>query len=164
MNKPSFNGIVDFLARFPNEEACINYLIQARWNDKPVCPHCKSDRKIYKIRHGRILTCADCRKQFTVKIGTIFEDSALTLQKWFMAIYILTAHKKGISSLQLSRDIHVTQKTAWFMLHRIRHAVKTKSFDKPISGTIEKVNDSHRFASALENCSGRLTYKELVNG
>jgi transposase-like protein len=102
-----------------------------------VCPHCGSSRKIYKIKGGKILTCADCRKQFTVKVGTIFEDSALPLQKWFMAIYILTAHKKGISSLQLSRDINVTQKTAWFMLHRIRHAIKTKHFYTPLMGTIE---------------------------
>lgn len=137
MNEPKFKGIIDFLNRFPNEEACIDYLIHARWNDKPVCPHCKSDRKIYKIRNGRILTCADCRKQFTVKIGTIFEDSALSLQKWFMAVYILTAHKKGISSLQLSSDINVTQKTAWFMLHRIRLIAKTKSFNEPLDGTIE---------------------------
>ncbi len=137
MNEPNFNGIIDFQKRFPDEESCIEYLIQARWNGKPVCPHCGSNRKIYKIRKGKVLTCADCRKQFTVKVRTIFEDSALPLQKWFMAIYILTAHKKGISSLQLSKDINVTQKTAWFMLHRIRFAVKTKSFDKPLSGIVE---------------------------
>ncbi len=137
MEQPKFKGIIDFLQRFPTEESCIDFLIETRWNGKPVCPHCKSDRKIYKIRKGKILTCADCRKQFTVKVGTIFEDSALSLQKWFMAVYILTAHKKGISSLQLSRDINVTQKTAWFMLHRIRFAVKRKSFDKPITGTVE---------------------------
>jgi transposase-like protein len=137
MKQPTFNGIVDFLNRFPNEEACIEYLIDARWDGKPVCPHCGHYKKIYKIRKGKILTCSNCHKQFTVKVGTIFEDSALSLQKWFMTIYILTAHKKGISSLQLSKDINVTQKTAWFMLHRIRYAVKTKSFNKPLSGTIE---------------------------
>jgi len=137
MNQPNFKGIIDFLNRFPDEESCIDYLIQARWNGKPVCPNCGSNRKIYKIRKGKILTCADCRKQFTVKVGTIFEDSALPLQKWFMTIYILTAHKKGVSSLQLSKDINVTQKTAWFMLHRIKFAVKTKSFDRPLTGTVE---------------------------
>ena len=137
MKEPDFKGIVEFLKRFPDELSCIEYLIQARWEDKIVCPHCGSKRKIYKIKGGKILTCADCRKQFTVKVGTIFEDSALPLQKWFMAIYILTAHKKGISSLQLSRDINVTQKTAWFMLHRIRFAVKTKTFYTPLMGTIE---------------------------
>jgi transposase-like protein len=137
MKEPNFKGIVDFLKRFPDELSCIEYLIQARWEDKIVCPHCGSFRKIYKIKGGKILTCADCRKQFTVKVGTIFEDSALSLQKWFMAIYILTAHKKGISSLQLSRDINVTQKTAWFMLHRIRYAIKTKHFYTPLLGTVE---------------------------
>jgi len=153
MKQPNFKGIIDFLNRFPNEEACIDYLIEQRWNNKPVCPHCGSDRKIYKIRKGRILTCADCRKQFTVKVGTIFEDSALSLQKWFMAVYILTAHKTGISSIQLSKDINVTQKTAWFMLHRIRHVVKTKSFDKPLSGTIE--TDESYFGGKSSGKRGR---------
>jgi transposase-like protein len=86
---------------------------------------------------GKLLKCADCRRQFSVRIGTIFEDSALPLQKWFMAIYLLMAHKKGISSIQLGKDIGVTQKTAWFMLHRIRFAVRTKSFENKLTGTIE---------------------------
>ena len=144
-------------------------MIEARWNGKPICPHCKSDRKIYKIRKGKILTCADCRKQFTVKVGTIFEDSALPLQKWFMAIYILTAHRKGISSLQLSRDIDVTQKTAWFMLHRIRYATKTKSFDKPLTGTIEidesfvGGKEANKHKAQRKNISG-YTNKQAVFG
>lgn len=136
-NETTFTGINEFVKRFPDEQSCRDYLSQARWNDKPICPHCGTDRKIYKINNGKLLKCADCRKQFTVKIGTIFEDSALSLQKWFMAIYILTSNKKGISSLQLSRNVDVTQKTAWFMLHRIRYAVKTKSFNKPLAGVIE---------------------------
>jgi len=77
---------------------------------------------------GKLLKCADCRRQFTVKVGTIFEDSAIPLQKWFMAVYLLMAHKKGISSVQLGKDIGVTQKSAWFMLHRIRLAMQIGSF------------------------------------
>ncbi len=100
-----------------------------------------------------MLKCSDCRKPFTVRVGTIFEESALPLQKWFMAIYILTAHKKGISSLQLSRDINVTQKTAWFMLHRIRYAVKTKSFNKPLTGTVE--SDESCFGGVHSGKTGR---------
>lgn len=68
--------------------------------------------------------CKDCRERFTVRIGTMFEDSNLPLKKWFYAIFLFLAHKRGISSAQLARDIHVTQKTAWFMLHRIRHNIK----------------------------------------
>jgi transposase-like protein len=132
-----FNNFVDFGKRFPDEKACREYLAQARWNGKPVCPHCKNSEKIYRINDGKLYKCAKCMKQFTVRIGSIFEDSALPLQKWFMAIYILTAHRKGISSCQLARDVEVTQKTAWHMLHRIRYAIKNKSFNKPLEGIIE---------------------------
>ncbi len=78
----------------------------------------------------------DCDKQFSVKVGTIFEDSALPLRKWFFAIFLITAHKKGISLLQLAKDIKVTQKTAWYMLHRIKFAVRTRSFAKPLSNVV----------------------------
>ena len=137
MKEQTFRGIADFVKRFPTEEACIDYFIQERWNGKPVCPHCGSNRKIYKIRGGKILTCADCRKQFTVKTGTIFEDSPLPLQKWFLALYILTSQKKGISSIQMSKYLDVTQKTAWFVLHRLRFLSKPKTPKKPLDGTIE---------------------------
>lgn len=131
-----FNNILDVVKRFPNEETCREYFEQIRWNGTITCPHCGS-QETSKFKSGKLYWCKDCKKQFTVKVGTIFEDSALPLQKWFMALHILTSHKKGISSLQLGKDIGVTQKTAWFMLHRIRHAVKAKSFNKPMSGVIE---------------------------
>lgn len=133
--KPS--NILEFVRRFPDEKACRDYLANSRWGDQPQCPHCGHMAKIYRINDGKLYKCAKCMKQFTVRVGTIFEDSALPLQKWFMAIYILTAHRKGISSCQLARDIEVTQKTAWFMLHRIRYAVKAKSFKKPLNGIVE---------------------------
>jgi transposase-like protein len=132
-----FNNFVDFGKRFPDEQSCREYLAHARWNGKPICPHCGYWEKIYKINDGKLYKCVRCKKQFTVRVGSIFEDSALPLQKWFMAIYILTAHRKGISSCQLARDIEVTQKTAWHMLHRIRYAIRTKSFDRPLEGIVE---------------------------
>jgi transposase-like protein len=132
-----FNNFVDFGKRFPDEQSCREYLAQARWNGKPACPHCGYSEKVYRINDGKLYKCAKCMKQFTVRIGSIFEDSALPLQKWFMAIYILTAHRKGISSCQLARDVEVTQKTAWHMLHRIRYAITNKSFNKPLNGIIE---------------------------
>lgn len=137
LTETPFNSLLDVAKRFPDEKSCRDYLEQTRWSGKPVCVHCGSTEKIYHLNEGKLLKCAACRKQFTVRIGTIFEDSALPLQKWFMAVYLITAHKKGISSLQLGKDIGVTQKTAWFMLHRIRHAVKTKPFKKPLNGIVE---------------------------
>ena len=134
--QPEFRNLLDLTAHFPTEESCHQYLAKLRWGKKPVCPHCGCFRKIYILKGGRLMKCADCRKPFTVRIGTIFEDSALPLQKWFFAFYLVTAHKKGISSMQLSRDIGVTQKTAWFMLHRIRH-ILADSNHKPLDGIVE---------------------------
>lgn len=132
-----FNGLLDIAKRFPTEESCRDYLIESRWAGRPVCPYCGHNEKIYKINKGKTLKCAKCRKQFSVKVGTIFEDSAIPLQKWFFAIFLITAHKKGISSTQLSRDIQVTQKTAWFILHRIRYAIRTQDFSKPLENYVE---------------------------
>src|SRR5450759_838062 len=130
----TFKNLTDLTSQFPTEKDCIKFLAETRWGAKPVCPHCGKSRKIYVIAGGKLFKCADCRNQFYVRVGTIFEDSALPLQKWFIAIYLLMAHKKGISSVQLGKDIGVTQKTAWFMLHRIRFAVRTKSFEKKLKG------------------------------
>ena len=132
--KHNLTNLIDVVERFPDEKACRDYLIETRWDGKLICLHCGNDKKIYKINGGKTLKCARCRKQFSIKFGTIFEDSAIPLQKWFMAIYIITAHKKGIASTQLAKDIGVTQKTAWFMLHRIRFAVSN-----PVAKKLEKV-------------------------
>ncbi|HEX2786575.1 MAG TPA: IS1595 family transposase [Ignavibacteria bacterium] len=131
-----FKSLVDLLKAFPDEQSCRDFVEKLRWNGKPECPHCKHN-EVYKFKDGKLWKCKKCRKQFTVKVGTIFEDSALPLIKWFMAMYLLTAHKKGISSLQLSKDIGITQKSAWHMLHRLRYAMTTKEFNKPLSNTVE---------------------------
>ena len=115
---------------FSSEKACLSHLKSLRWVENPYCPHCGSYSKIYELKDGKTFKCSDCLKTFTLKVGTIFQDSALPLQKWFLAIYLVTSHKKGISSIQLSKDIGVTQKTAWFMLHRLRHVSNTGSFNK----------------------------------
>lgn len=139
----NFSNLLELITQFSDEQKCQKYLEEARWNGQIVCPHCKNDEKIYKFKNGKLYKCGKCRKQFSVRVGTIFEDSQLSLKKWFMAIYLITAHKKGISSLQLSKDIGVTQKTAWFMLHRIRHAIKAKSFDKPLLSNIVEVDETY---------------------
>ena len=164
-----FKNLLDLSERFPDDIECIEFLSNIRWPDGPVCVHCGSSRKIYTMDGGKLFKCADCRRQFSVRIGTIFEDSALPLRKWFMAIYLLMAHKKGISSIQLGKDIGVSQRTAWFMLHRIRFAIKTKSFDKKLTGIIEadktyiggKESNKH-LDKKTKNTQGRSTKTKTV--
>lgn len=135
---PSFKSLVELTDYFSDEYTCKQHLAGIRWKGKPVCTRCGCD-KTYLFKSGDY-KCAGCRKKFSVRMGTIFEDSPIPLKKWFIAVYLLTSHKKGISFCQLAKDLGVTQKTAWFMLHRIRYAVQTKTFDKPgqqLENTVE---------------------------
>lgn len=113
---------MEFTSYFKDEKACIKYFEQIRFKDGEYCPHC-GHPKIYRMKNFRY-RCADCRKDFTIKIGTIFGESKIPLQKWFVAIYLLSTSKKGISSIELAEQVGVTQKTAWFMDMRIRKAMK----------------------------------------
>jgi len=131
-----FSNMVELLKKFPNEKTCLKHLKAMRWKDGIYCPHCGC-RKVFTFSNGIHYKCADCRKKFTAKVGSIFEDSKIPLQKWFLAIYLISSHKKGISSVQLSKDLGVTQKTAWFILHRLRHASQTKAFNMPLKNIVE---------------------------
>jgi transposase-like protein len=124
------------LKRFPDEQSCIDYLTEIRWRDGMYCPYCGSN-KVYHFKDQRNHKCGNCRKRFSIKVGTIFEDTKIPLRKWFIAIYFLTSHKKGISSVQLAKDLGVTQKTAWFIAHRLREAAKTKAFNAPLKKVVE---------------------------
>jgi hypothetical protein len=115
----NFKSIIDLLETFKNDQVCMDYLEKIRWNGDPVSPF-DVESKVYNCKGNRY-KCKNTGKYFNVRTGTIFDNTKIGLQKWFLAIYIVTSHKKGISSLQLSRDISVTQKTAWFMLQRIRN-------------------------------------------
>lgn len=131
-----FNSLLEVMDYFKDEKVANQYLNRVRWEEHPVCPHCASE-KIYCFSDCKRFKCKSCRKQFTARIGTIFENSKIPLRKWFVAIYVFLAHKKGISSHQLARDIRVTQKTAWFMLHRIRHLLGIENDDtEKMSGTV----------------------------
>jgi len=132
-----FKNLIQLLEYFTEEKVCREYLELIRWNGQIVCPYkdCKHDH-IHKYSDGKRYKCSKCKRQFSVKVGTIFEDSKISLRKWYAAIYLVTSHKKGISSHQLGRDISVTQKTAWFMLHRIRHTLGIQGGEK-LNGTIE---------------------------
>lgn len=131
-----FTDIFEFMEAFPTDAAANAHFAQIRWSGKPVCPHCGHD-VVYTYSDGKRYKCKGCKVQFTVKSGTVFEDSNVGMRKWFMAIYLLTNWKKGISSHELGRKIKVTQKTAWFMEQRIRFAFQSESFNAPMKGVIE---------------------------
>lgn len=118
-------NLKDLMIKFKDESACREFLVQQRWNGSPICPYC-SHGKSYVIEGGKRFKCANqvCYKKYSVTVGTVFEASNIPLTIWFPAMYIISAHKKGISSVQLAKDLGVTQKTAWFMLHRIRESLK----------------------------------------
>lgn len=121
-----FSGNANLLLAFSTEEKCIAYFEQMRWGGSITCPHC-GHGKVYRTNIGFKCASDKCHKKFTVKVGTVFEGSNIKLQKWLKAIYILTAHKKSVSSCQLARDLGVSQKTGWFMLHRIREMFMDKA-------------------------------------
>ncbi len=118
MINTSFKSILDLIKAFPDEQSCIDHLEKLRWDGDVVSPFDPAS-KVYNCK-GNKYRCKNTGKYFNVKTNTIFDNTKLGLQKWFLAIYIVTSHKKGISSLQLGRDLDITQKSAWFMLQRIR--------------------------------------------
>ena len=130
----NFKSIIELIEEFSNEKKCLKALEQVRWGNKVVSPYDETS-KVYKCSDG-YYKCSNTKKEFNVKTGTLFENSKVRLQKWFVAIYLITSHKKGISSLQLAKDIHVTQKTAWFMLQRIRECFKVEN-DNILNGNVE---------------------------
>lgn len=125
---------------FHNEAAAFGHVESVLWPEGPVCPHCGCMGRVYKLegvytkaskknpegveRHG-LKKCGECRKQFTVRIGTIFEESHIPLHKWLQAIHLICSSKKGISSNQLHRVLEITLKSAWFLSHRIREAMRS---------------------------------------
>jgi len=136
-NKTNFNSLLEITEVFSNDKTCREYFEKIRWNNKLVCPHCNSDEKIYRFSDGKRYKCSKCKKQFTVTVGTIFASSHIPLKKWFWAIFLFSSHKKGISSIQLGKDISVQQRTAWFMLQRIRYAMNSGGFLKSLTGEVE---------------------------
>lgn len=132
----NFNSLLEVYDYFSDEEKCLSYLATQRWDGVIVCPHCSND-KVYCFKDKKRFKCSKCREQFTAKVGTIFEGSKIPMRKWYVAIYLVTSHKKGISSHQLAKDIRVTQKTAWFMLQRIRFGLGVNEDMTEMEGTIE---------------------------
>jgi len=132
----NFETLDELTRAFPDEQTCIAHFRSIRWAQGAFCPYCGGTR-IYDFSDDRTHKCGDCRQRFSIKVGTIFEDTKLTLRKWFIAIWLITSHKKGIASTQLAKDVGITQKSAWFVLHRLREASKTGSFNRMLDGTVE---------------------------
>lgn len=131
-----FATLYQLMEAIPTEQAAIDHFTAIRWEGGAYCPLCGSTR-VYHFADRRTHKCADCRKRFSIRVGTVFEASKIELRKWLMAVWLITSHKKGIASTQLARDIGVTQKTAWFMLHRLRHAARGQAIDGLLDGEVE---------------------------
>src|SRR5277367_4899262 len=116
-----FKTLMDFADYFSDEAACVAHFTASRFRNGEYCPHCRHD-KIYKCANGKRYHCANCKQDFTIRTKTVFGESKLPLRKWYMAVYLLSTTSKGISSIQLAKHVGVTQKTAWFMDHRLREA------------------------------------------
>ena len=139
--------LIQLFDRFATDDKARKHLEGVLWKDGIVCPHCKCNDQTRiaertanpekKIRAG-LRFCSDCKSQFTVTVGTVFEDSKIPLRKWLIAWYMLCSSKKGISSLQLQRNLELgSYRTALFMAHRIRHALKENGYAEKLSGIIE---------------------------
>jgi transposase-like protein len=121
---------------FSNEEVCVQFVSAMRWPDGVRCPRCQVKTVSY-VKNRYIWQCRGCRKQFSVKAGTIFEDSPIKLSQWLCAMWLLVNAKNGISSYEVGRSLGVTQKTAWFMMHRIRLALQQGSLTRKLTGEVE---------------------------
>lgn len=122
----NFKSLPALLDHFRDEQTCIDFLAEQRWGKKPCCTRC-GVVGAYKIEGGKRFKCKDCGLKFSVKVGTVFENSNIELRYWFAAVFLATANKKGISSTHLARQLDITQKTAWFILHRVREMLREKA-------------------------------------
>ena len=130
MENPIKN-LADAIRYFSDEQVCIDTVVGLKWTDGPECPKCESKAaRQHWLKNQKRWQCRNCGKQYSVKVNTIFEDSSISLGKWLTAMWLLANCKNGISSYEIARVLGVTQKSAWFMLQRIRLAMKNKSVAK----------------------------------
>jgi|ERR1035441_6125745 transposase-like protein len=151
-------NLLEAIRYFSDLDIATEFVAKLRWPEGPVCPRCGSMEYSY-LTTRRVWKCKACKKQYSVKLGTIFEDSPLGLDKWLPAVWLVANSKNGISSHELGRSLGVTQKSAWFMLHRIRLAMQTESF--LLAGEVEvdetfiggKARNMHRHVRERKNMS-----------
>lgn len=167
MINTEFKSVIELIKAFPDQQTCINHLEQMRWNDNVVSPFDETS-KVYKCA-GNKYKCKNTGKYFNVCTATLFDNTKIELQTWFLAIFLITAHKKDISSLQLSRGLNITQKTAWFLLHRIHNCFgiepQENDDDNKLGGEGEKIavdetfvggkNKNRHADKKIENSQGR---------
>ena len=134
MNEPK--TLMEAIEFFADPDNALNYLVSKRWPYGVICLHCGATEPMF-LKTRRVWKCRECRKQFSIKVGTIFEDSAIPLGKWLAATWLIANCKNGVSSYEIARDLGVTQKTAWFMLHRIRTALQDTYTGGKLSGEVE---------------------------
>ena len=154
---------------FSDKDVAHQYLVDLRWSDGVTCPHCQSKEQHSYTTTRKIWRCKDCKREFSVKVGTIFSASPIGLDKWLSAVWMIANAKNGISSLEIHRALGVTQKTAWFMLHRIRTAMQSGTFEK-LSGEIEadetyiggKAENMHKWERLASGVQGRGTVGKAI--
>src|SRR5215213_2306016 len=150
--------LIEAIRYFADPDVALNFVAELRWPNGLACVACESTNVSF-LKTRRIWKCRECRRQFSVKLGTIFEDSPIGLDKWLPALWMLANCKNGISSYELARATGVTQKTAWFMLHRVRLAMKRESFDK-FTGEIE--SDETYIGGAAANMHASRRNRKIV--
>lgn len=159
MSKKERYGLVEFIQRFSNEACCREYLVAKRWPDGFTCPKC-GEKQGYTLTKGHI-QCAACRYQASVTAGTVMHGSHLPLTKWFLAMYLVTQDKRGISAVQLARQLDVTYKTAWYLLHRIRNAMGNRNGKHQLFGIVD-FDDAYFGGPTVGKKRGRGTEKAKV--
>jgi transposase-like protein len=166
MNNPK--TLQEAMVYFADKQNAHDFIVSLRWSDGVTCPHCGGSEHWF-IKTRLIWRCKACNKQFSVKVGTVFEDSALGLDKWLCAIWMIANAKNGISSYEIARSLGVTQKSGWFMLHRIRLAMKEGSIEK-LSGDVEadetyvggRAETMHEYKRLLSGVQGRGTVGKAI--
>lgn len=155
-----FNSVMEVVRAFPDNRSCIDYLEKIRWEGKPISPFDESS-KVYKCKDGKY-KCKTTGKYFNVLTGTTMEGTKLELQKWMVAVWLVINSKKGVTSYQLMREVHITQKTAWFMLHRIRLILGKAYENSKLDGIVEidetfvgGANKNRHKDKKEKNCQGR---------
>jgi transposase-like protein len=159
--------LCELIERFGSEDRCRDYLEALRWPVGVRCPRCDS-AKISRIKKRAQFDCDGCRYQFSVRVGTLFQDSKLPLWKWFLAVFLMSEAKKGVSANQLSRTLGVSYKTAWFLCHRIRSAMV--DLDAPMLSGVVEADETYiggkrtGFANKRDAARGRAANKTVVVG
>jgi transposase-like protein len=158
--------LVELMGRYGTEDACRELLKELRWPDGVRCPRCEEQGKdetvVSEIKNRNVFECDECGYQFSVRVGTIFHDSKLPLAKWFLAAYIMCESRKGVSANQLKRMLKVSYKTAWFLCHRIREAMKVEG-ERKLLGVVE-ADETYLGGEARGKGSGYVKNKAVVMG